>query len=59
MQQGGVYGVTKVSLVKQKISCCKCMFQNTVIVQFGSIYGLCMHKEVIIVDIYAKVLLNI
>ena len=33
MQQGGVYGVTKVSLVKQKISCCKCMFQNTVIVQ--------------------------
>ena len=51
MQQGGVYGVTKVSLVKQKISCCKCMFQNTVIVQFGSIYGLCMHKEVIIVDI--------
>ena len=59
MQQAGVYGVTKVSLVKQKISCCKCLFQNAVIVQFGSIYGLCMHKEVIIVDIYAKVLLNI
>ena len=37
MQQGGVYGVTKVSLVKQKISCCKCLFQNTVIVQDGSI----------------------
>ena len=57
MQQAGVYGVTKVSLVKQKISCCKCLFQNTVIVQDGSIYGL----EVIIVDndIYAKVLLNI
>ena len=37
---GGVYGITKVSLVKQKISCCKCLFQNTVIVQDGSIYGL-------------------
>ena len=31
---------------------CKCLFKNTVIVQFGSIYGLCIHKEVIIVDIY-------
>ena len=52
MQQAGVYGVTKVSLVKQKISCCKCLFQNTVIVHFDSIYGLCMHKDVIIVIIY-------
>ena len=59
MQQGVVYGVTKVSLVKRKIPCYKYLFQNTVIVQNGSIYGLCMHKEVIIVDIYAKVLLNI
>ena len=51
MQQAGVFGVTKVSLVKQKISCCKYVFQNTVIVQICSIYGLCMHKEFIIVDI--------
>ena len=27
------------------------LFQNTVIVQFGSIFGLCMHKELINVDI--------
>ena len=37
MQQGGVYGITKFSLVKQKISCCKCLFQNAVIVKFGPI----------------------
>ena len=52
LQHGGIYGVTKVSLVKQKISCCECLFQNTVIVHFDSIYGLCMHKDVIIVIIY-------
>ena len=52
LQHGGVYGITKVSLVKQKISCCKCLFKNIVIIHFGSIYGLCMHKNVIIVDIY-------
>ena len=28
------------------------LFKNIVIVPFGSIYGLCMHKQVIIVDIY-------
>ena len=54
LQHGGVYGVTKVSWVKQKISCCECLFQNTVIVHFDSIYGLCMHKEVIIVVYICK-----
>ena len=52
LDYGWVFGVTKLSLVKQKISCCKCSFQNTVIVQDCSIYGLCMHKETIIIDIY-------
>ena len=37
MQQGGVYGITKLSLVKQKITCRKCLFQNAVIVKFGPI----------------------
>ena len=29
LQQGGVYGVRNVSLVKQLVSCCKCLFQKT------------------------------
>ena len=45
MQYGGVFGVTEVSLVKELVSCCK---RHAAI---WLIYGLFMHKEVMIVDI--------